>query len=141
MTNGAAGDSLYNEILMSVDIEYGLFNMYMTINVKDNEGKAIRSTFVTSTSQPEGQEDLKGTTDTDGSIIFTDVRPGNYTIQASKSGYTTEARMVKVEIAETAELTILLEKEAKGIPGFSYESIVIGMAMGILLLWWMRRGT
>jgi uncharacterized surface anchored protein len=113
----------------------------MTINVKDNEGKAISSASVTSISQSEGQEDLNGTTDTDGSIIFTDVRPGNYTIQASKSGYTTEAGMVKVKIAETAELTILLEKEVKGIPGFSSESIVIGIAVGILLLWWMRRRT
>jgi CubicO group peptidase (beta-lactamase class C family) len=141
MTNGDAGDSLYDEILMSVDIEYGLFNTDMTIYVKDNEDKSISDASVTSISQPEGQEDLKGTTDTDGSIIFTDVRPGNYTIQASKSGYTTEAGMVKVEIAETAELTILLEKEAKGIPGFPYESIILGIAIVTFQLWWMRRRT
>ena len=141
MTNGNAGDSFYDEILMSVDIEYGLFNTGMTIYVKDNEGRAISGVSVISLSQPEGQEDLKGITDTDGSMIFTDVRPGNYTIQASKSGYTTETGMVKAELEETAELTILLEKEAKGIPSFSYESIVIGIAVGILLLWWMRRGT
>ena len=85
----------------------------MTIYVKDNEGKAISIASVTCISQPEGQEDLKGTTDIDGSMNFTDVRPGNYTIQASKSGYTTETGMVKAELEETAELTILLEKEAK----------------------------
>jgi len=141
MTNGDAGDSLYDEILMSFDIEYGLFDTNMTMHVKDNGGKAISSASVTSISQPEGQEDLEGTTDLDGSIIFTDVRPGNYTIQASKSGYTTVTGMVKAELEETAELIILLEKEAKGIPGFSYESIVIGIAVGILLLWWIRRGT
>ena len=49
--------------------------------------------------------------------------------------------MVKAELEETAELIILLEKKVKGIPGFSYESIVIGIAVGILLLWWIRRGT
>lgn len=141
MTNGDAGDSLYNEILMSVDIEYGLFNTDMTIYVKDNEGKAISGASVTSISQPEGQETLRDSTDSDGSMVFTDVRPGDYTIQASKSGYTTDTETLNAVIEETAELTILLEKEAKGIPGFSYESIVIGIAVGILLLWWMRRGT
>jgi CubicO group peptidase (beta-lactamase class C family) len=141
MTNGIAGDSLYDEILMSVGLEYGLFNTDMTIYVKDNEGRAISGVSVISLSQPEGQEDLKGITDTDGSMVFTDVRLGNYTIQASKSGYTTETGMLKAELEETAELTILLEKEAKGIPGFSYESIVIGIAVGILLLWWMSRRT
>ena len=139
MTNGNVGDSLYNEILMSFDIEYGLFNTNMTIHVKDNEGKAISGVSVTSTSQPEGQEALKGTTDTDSSMVFTDVRPGNYTIQASKSGYTTDTGTLNAIIEETAELTILLEKEARGIPGFPYESIILGIAIVILLLWWMRR--
>ena len=113
----------------------------MTIYVKDNEGKAINGASLTSLSQPEGQEALKGTTDTDGSVIFTDVRPGNYTIQASKSGYTTEAGTVKAKQRETAELTILLEKEARGISGFPYESIILGIAIVTLLLWWMRRRT
>ena len=54
-------------------------------------------------------------------MIFTDVRPGNYPIQVSKSGYTTDTGMVIAELEETAELTILLEKEARGIPGFPYE--------------------
>ena len=63
-----------------------------------------------------------------------DVRPGNYTIQTSKSGYTTEAGMVKAEQREIAELTILLEKEARGIPGFPYESIILGIAIVTLQL-------
>ena len=28
-----------------------------------------------------------------------------------------------------------------GIPGFPYESIILGITVGILLLWWMRRRT
>jgi len=141
MTNGNAGDSLYDEILMSVDIEYGLFNTDMTIYVKDNEGKAVSGVSVTSTSQPEGQETLSGSTDSNGSVTFTDVRPGDYTIQASKSGYTTDTGTLNAIIEETAEVTILLEKEAKGIPGFPYESIILGIVMMTFLLWGMRRRT
>jgi len=141
MTNGDAGDSLYNEILMSVELEYSLFNTDMTIYVKDNEGKAISGASVTSISQPEGQETLRGATDSDGCMIFTNVRRGDYAIQASKSGYTTDKGTLNAIIEETAELTILLEKEAKGIPGFPYESIILGIVMVPFLLWGMRRRT
>ncbi len=33
------------------------------------------------------------------------------------------------------------DSSPQGIPGFPYESIILGIAIAILPLWWMKRGT
>jgi len=83
----------------------------LKILVKDEEGNPISGATVTSTSQPSGQSSLSGTTGSDGSVTFTDVKSGNYTFQASKSEYVTKSGAVSAKVGETAELTITLEKE------------------------------
>jgi len=117
------------------------------IIIMDAQGKPVSGATVASTSQPGGQSSLSGTSGSDGSVIFSDVKLGSYTFQASKNEYKTKTGSVSVEAGETAELTITIEKEAPeveekpggGIPGFPYESIVLGLVLGAFMLWMMQR--
>jgi len=114
----------------------------LKIIIKDEQNNPISGVAVSATSKPSGQPSLSGTTDSDGSVTFTDVKQGSYTFQASKSEYATKSGSVSAKAGETAELTITLEREAKGgggIPGFPYESIILGLVVGVLLLWMLQR--
>ena len=106
MTNGAAGNSLIIEILNSIFLEYGFFITNMTICVKNKDEIAISGASVTSTSQPVGQEELSGSTDSDGSVTFSDVWMGNYTIQVSKNGYTTNTGTLNTVLMDNTELIV-----------------------------------
>jgi len=114
----------------------------LKIIIKDEQNNPISGVAVSATSKPSGQPSLSGTTDSDGSVTFTDVKQGSYTFQASKSEYATKSGSVSAKAGEAAELTITLEREAKGgggIPGFPYESIILGLVVGVLLLWMLQR--
>lgn len=112
--------------------------------IQDDNGNPISGAKLSSTSEPNGQHSLSGSTSSDGSVKFNDIKSGSYTFRASKSEYVTETRIVSVKAGETTKITITLEKEAKdgeGILGFPCESIILGIFVGMLLLWWMRRRT
>jgi len=114
----------------------------LKILVKDAKGDPINGASIFSTSIPDGQSSLSGTSGSDGSVTFSEVKPGSYTFQASKSEYVTNSGSVSAKAGETAELVITLEKEAKGgggIPGFPYESIMLGLVLGALVLWMMQQ--
>lgn len=84
----------------------------LKIIVKDENGNLISGATVSSTSQPSGQQTLGGSSGTDGSVLFSDVKSGSYTFQASKNGYVTKSVSVSAKAGETTELTITIEKEA-----------------------------
>jgi len=108
----------------------------LKVFIKDKNGDPVSGTAVSSINQPSGQSSLSSTTGSDGSVIFIDVKLGNYTFQASKSGYETKSVSVNVEAVETTEIHITLEKEKPmgGIPGFPYGSIIIGLFLGVLVV-------
>ena len=108
----------------------------LKIIVKDENGNPVSGATVSSTSQPNGQQTLSGTSGTDGSVLFSDVESGSYSFQASKSGYVSKSGSVSAKAGETTELTITLEKEKPegGIPGFPYGAIIIGLLIGVSLL-------
>lgn len=74
------------------------------------------------TQAPNGTEPLSGvtvsinttgqstTTGSDGAYIFTDVQPGSYSLQFSKSGYTTNSRSVTVVAGNNNKCDIQLSK-------------------------------
>ena len=85
----------------------------LKIIVKDEKENPISGVMVSSTSQPSGQQTLSGSSGTDGSVLFSDVKLGSYTFQASKTEYITKSGTLSTKAGETVELTISLEKEAK----------------------------
>lgn len=102
------------------------------IFVKDTSANLLSGVSFTSTSQPTGQSTLSGTTASDGSVIFNDVKPGAYTFMASKSGFKSKSDSLLTLAEETTEKSIILEPESQpsgGIPGFPTESIVFGLML------------
>ena len=131
-------------------IEWFEISSHLKVYLQNSEGHPITGAVVSSTSQPSGQSSLSGTTDSDGSVTFSDVKLGSYTFQASQSGYITKSGSVSAQAGETTEITITLEEEAPpaeekeeegggGIPGFPYESIILGFVLGALFLWMLQR--
>jgi PKD repeat protein len=104
------------------------------VYVKDIDGEPISGAGVTSTSQPSGQSTLTGTTGSEGYVEFEDVEEGSFIFHASADGYVSNSELLIASIGEIIEKTILLEEKPKGIPGFPYEAIIIGLALGTFLL-------
>jgi len=138
-----------NPITILIETNYNLEAFFLEyeqtcsirIQVNDVEDNPIDGASVSSSSKPGEQPFLSDTTGSDGSVIFKDVKLGNYQFQASKSGYVTKTDSVSIT-EEEAELTIYLEEEVKDrwvIPGFPYQSILPGLALGALMLWLLLR--
>jgi polyhydroxybutyrate depolymerase len=104
----------------------------LKVTVKDSNGAAITGATVTTTSQPSGQTALNGISATNGTAKFTNLLPGSYAIQASKDGYATGLAQGIVVAGETAETSITLQVQG-GIPGWSFEAILIGTSLSIFL--------
>ena len=99
---------------------------------------------VTSTSEPNNQADLIGSTNNQGIYQFEDVLVGSYTFEIEKEGYTSKTTSVQCEASQTKEITVNLVKEQAdeaggGIPGFPVESIVISILLASVLMWMMRK--
>ncbi len=87
------------------------------VTVVDNSGKPIMGASVSSTSTPSGQAALSGVSGSDGSITFTGVAAGSYTLQASMSGYVTNSGTVSVTAGSTASLSITLQTQPTATTG------------------------
>ena len=81
---------------------------------------------------------LVGTTNTEGYIAFEEVKSGSYTFLASSEEYESNSESITVSQGEINEKTILLEEKPQGIPGFPYETIILGLALGAFILWSLR---
>jgi hypothetical protein len=116
----------------------------LVITVKDAQGNPISGASVSTTAKPSGQSDLSATTGADGKVTFSNVSAGSYAFQVSKSGYVTKTASTTSTAGGTVELTITLDLAQSGgggggIPGFPYESIVIGLVIGAVALWTLQR--
>ena len=117
----------------------------LKVAVKDKEGKPIIGASVSSTSQPSGQQALTGTTGSDGVATFNGILLGGYTIQASKSGYTSGSVQGTAEANEVKDISITLQAQAStggggSIPGSPYEATLIGFFLvAVLLILYKRR--
>jgi PKD repeat protein len=109
------------------------------VYVKDVDGGPISGAGVTSTSQPGGQSTLTGTTGSEGYVEFEDVEEGSFIFHASADEYVSDSEVLIASIGEMIEKTILLEEKPKGIPGFPYEAVIIGLALGAFLLRLLRQ--
>jgi hypothetical protein len=99
----------------------------LRVNVKDSSGNALTGAAVSSTKKPDEQTALSGTTATNGTITFTGLAVGNYTLQISKNGHVSGlAQGVVVSGAKTELSSTLQAQPSSGIPGFPDEAIIIG---------------
>jgi Carboxypeptidase regulatory-like domain len=112
----------------------------LKVTVKDSSGAVVSGASVLSTSQPSGQSTLSGTSANDGTIAFSKLLLGSYTVQASKSGYVTRSAQGSVVAGKTAEISITLQAQpSSGIPGFPLISIVVGMLLCATWYWLYAR--
>ena len=58
----------------------------LKVTVKDEAGNPVSGASVGTTAQPSGQTSLKNNSNSDGIVLFRDVKPGSYTVKADKDG-------------------------------------------------------
>jgi len=97
---------------------------------------AVSGVSVSFSSQPSGQSALSGTSANDGSVTFTGLAVGNYTLQVSKRSYVSGSAKGVVKAGSQTELTSTLQAQPSGgIPGFPIVSINVGVLLSVALLW------
>jgi len=109
------------------------------IRVADEEGTELDGAAVSSTSQPTGQDPLTGTTDEGGMVAFAGVKDGTYEFTIRKSDYEDGTVSATASSGETVELAATLVSEpnetgTNGIPGFTVQTVTMGILLGAFLL-------
>ena len=112
----------------------------LKLTVKDSGGNALTGAAVSSTKQPSGQTALSGVTAADGTVTFTGVAIGDYTLQVSKSGYVSGSAQGSVASGTKTELSAALQAQpSNGISGFPVVSVVVGVLLCTAWLWFNHR--
>jgi hypothetical protein len=81
----------------------------LKVSVKDEAGNPVSGASVGTTAQPSGQTSLKDNSNSDGVVLFRDLKPGSYTVKVEKDGYQAASSSVSVASASTAEVTLTLK--------------------------------
>ncbi|HIH89345.1 TPA: hypothetical protein HA344_09095 [Candidatus Bathyarchaeota archaeon] len=101
----------------------------LKITVTDDQNTPIHGATITMTKTPTGQTPLQGTTGTDGTTTFSDIRTGDYTINAAKTDYNTNTGEAQIADEQTTTVQITLTRIPDNIPGYPIEAIMIGIAL------------
>ena len=111
----------------------------LSVTVRDASGNPVAGVSVSSSAQPGGQSALSGTTGANGVVTFSNVLPGSYTIQASKTGYVSKSEQLNVVagIVNNGSVTLQAQPATQegGIPGFPYAAVAIGVLISAILMW------
>lgn len=118
----------------------------LKVTVKDSSGNVLPGVAVSSSKQPSGQTMLSGLTQADGTITFTDLAVGDYTLQVSKSGYVSGSTQGTVSSGVKTEVSTILQVQSAsptqtssgGVPGFPLFSVILGVLACVLWLWRVR---
>lgn len=105
--------------------------------VKDSNGNNVSGANVTSVLQSSGEHALGEVTGVDGVASFNAILTGNYTVQASKSGYLSASRSTYVVSGGSKNITITLQAQSTGtqvIPGFTNDAVITGFMFAVLLI-------
>ena len=93
-----------------------------------------------STSLPTGQNSLIGTSGADGTVSFSGVAAGSYTLQASKSGYLAATGSGSVSAGSTGSISITIQAQQSsgggggGLPGFPLEATILGIMLVLTIM-------
>jgi hypothetical protein len=111
----------------------------LRVTVTNVNGIVISNAYVASTVQPNGQSELNGITNSAGVVTFTDILVGDYTIQASSSGYVSVSSKVSVTAGTTTVLNFTLRSQQSegggGIPGYPFEAVALVILLFTFWLW------
>jgi hypothetical protein len=114
----------------------------LKVSVKDSGGNTLTGATVSSSKQPSGQTALSGVTAADGTVTFTGLAIGNYTVQVSKSGYVSGSAQVVVASGAKTDLSSTLQAQpSSGIPGFTIISVFVGVLLCTVWYWLYARKT
>lgn len=83
----------------------------LKIQVNDNDNIPLSGARVASTSQPELQIPISGTTNSSGLLEFVYLAPGNYHFTITKDGYRSAAAAANVVAQKTTNVTVKLEPD------------------------------
>jgi predicted RNA binding protein with dsRBD fold (UPF0201 family) len=124
--------------LLDEDIEFG----EITLTVEDTDGAPIVGATVESTSVPEEQSELSGTTDSDGQVTFQVLILGSYTFDVSMDGYLTDTVTIQVDEFTVYEETVTLETAPIDVDAPDWTTwLLIGaviIAVVAVVAYWMR---
>ena len=83
----------------------------LTLTVVNARGNPVNGAVAQTTSTPAGQTTLSGLSDGNGEITFQNLRPGNYFLKVSASTYQTINVNPTIQIGETTEAVVTLNKQ------------------------------
>ncbi|MEM2126909.1 MAG: carboxypeptidase-like regulatory domain-containing protein [Candidatus Bathyarchaeia archaeon] len=93
-------------VIVNPVIQRGKLQVYVT----DQDGKPLMGAKVESTTQPQGQQPLKATTDKEGRISFDGLIPGLYRLEANMTGYNPATEEARVSNGGSTSITISLTR-------------------------------
>lgn len=123
----------------------------INIFVFDYENNPVEDAFVKSIQNPGLPEQLSGKTDSSGRIGFPQVPFGDYVFNVTKEGFYENSTSIQFTPDPKAEYLIMLSnipipepelgpeegqtpEKTGGIPGYPYESILLGLIISLILL-------
>jgi hypothetical protein len=122
----------------SAETEVTVKPLTLNITVRGSDGATLVNASLQSTAQPTGQATLSKTTGSGGTVVFTGMIKGSYTFKASKTGYDDKTWTFTVKTGQATVETVTLTKQSGaaggGIPGYTYESAVLGIIIFTLIL-------
>jgi hypothetical protein len=113
----------------------------LKITVKDVSGTPIEGVSISSIFQPKSQGSLAGRSDSNGTIVFSDILYGEYDFTVSKENYESSTCSYVVDEDETSELELNLERsdsassdnsQTGGTANLAESSIVYGLIPSIV---------
>jgi hypothetical protein len=139
--------SSYNDTSVNVNLNRGEttsttvtlneLSSTLKIQVKTSDNQLLTSVNIVSTIYPPEQTQLTGLTDSNGNLVFTNIKKGTYAIKASKTGYQDKTITFDLGKAETLDKIIVLNASPKtdtGIPGNPMYSIFLGLMFCTFIL-------
>lgn len=135
------GESLNLAVNYVTEALYTLYSHYsppsccLIVHVADSSEGPIQGAEVISTAQPEGQEALSGSTDSNGEASFEGIISGEYVLSVSKGSYDTESDTISVEGEEPIQALFILVKGN----GPEYTWVIIVLVGGSILALAIKR--
>jgi hypothetical protein len=107
----------------------------LRVVVKSSSGDTIQGAAVSSVSQPVGQTPLSGVSGADGSVTFSDLKPGSFTLQVTKDGYVTKSGTATVVAGDMGSISLALQGQQNGVPGYPLEAVMLVFFLAAILMW------
>lgn len=99
------------------------------VTIVDEKDSLIPGATVKTITTPTEQTSLEGTTSTDGTATFGNIRVGSYAFNASKTGYKANTGTGQAVEDQTNTIKIVLTRNNAGVPGYPSEAVLVGLIL------------